>query len=219
MAQDHSHHHGEHSHDHGPRAFQPDHPEPRTHYQFLGLALRELLIEKGVYSAEEERRKVEQLEAITPALGARAVARAWRDPGFKQRLLADGKAALAELGIDSVAPMIALENDDKVHNVVVCTLCSCYPRMVLGRQPAWYKSHNYRSRMVREPRRVLAEFGLALSDAVELRVHDSTAEMRYLVVPQRPAGTEGWTEEKLARLVTRDSMIGVARASDPTSLA
>jgi nitrile hydratase subunit alpha len=139
------------------------------------------------------------------------VARAWTNPAFKARLLADGSAGVRELGIEVGATrLIVLENTPAIHNLVVCTLCSCYPRMVLGRPPDWYKSRAYRSRAVREPRDVLKEFGTNVADHVEVRVHDSTADMRYLVLPERPAGTEGWSEEQLAALVSRDSMIGVA---------
>jgi nitrile hydratase len=139
------------------------------------------------------------------------VARAWADPGFKARLLADGTKACQELGLDVPAlRLIAVENTPTIHNMIVCTLCSCYPRMLLGLPPEWYKSRPYRSRAVREPRTVLAEFGLAIPDHVQVRVHDSTADMRYIVLPMQPAGTAGWSEERLAALVTRDCMIGVA---------
>jgi nitrile hydratase len=197
--------------------FQPDDPEPETYHEFLGVALRELLIEKGVFSAAEERRKIEELQAASPATGARICARAWTDPAFKARLLADANAAIRELGIEPVHPLIVLENRPGRHNVIVCTLCSCYPRMLLGPQPAWYKSANYRARVVREPRAVLAEFGTSLPDDCEIVVHDSTAEMRYLVLPERPAGTAGWSEAQLAGLITRDSLIGVAPACDPAA--
>ena len=197
-----------HLHPHG-----PDHDDgPPTYYQAMEIALRELLIEKGIITASDVRRAVEAMDARTPAQGARVVARAWTNPAFKARLLADGSAAVRELGIE-VGPtrLIAIENTPALHNLVVCTLCSCYPRMVLGRPPDWYKSRAYRSRAVREPREILKEFGTVVADHVEVRVHDSTADMRYLVLPERPAGTEGWSEEQLAALVTRDSMIGVAR--------
>ena len=192
---------------------------PLTHYQIMEIALRELLIEKGVFSAEDVRREVEVMEARTPAAGSRIVARAWADPAYKDRLLADTKAAAAELGFEA-GPfrVLVMENTPRVHNLIVCTLCSCYPRMLLGLPPAWYKSLAYRARAVREPRAVLAEFGLTLPDDVALRVHDSTADMRYLVLPMRPAGTEGWREDDLARLVSRDSLIGVARATPPSAL-
>ena len=198
-----------HDHPHAPP--QPDDPEPSTHHHFLAIALRELLIEKGYFSAADERRVIERIEAHTPAIGARIVARAWVDPAYKRRLLADGRAAIAELGLEpGPLQIIVVENTARLHNVVVCTLCSCYPRPLLGLPPAWYKSAAYRARVVREPRAVLAEFGTRVADDVELRVHDSTAEMRYLVLPMRPAGTEGSSEEALAALVTRDSMVGVA---------
>ena len=195
---------------------RPDDPEPTSDYHFLGLAMRELLIEKGVFTADEERRAIEAMEARSPADGARIVAHAWTDPDYKARLLADAAAAARELGID-IGPtrLVVVENTAEVHNVVVCTLCSCYPRMLLGLPPAWYKSANYRKRVVREPRAVLAEFGTTIADGVEVRVHDSTADMRYLVVPLRPAGAEGWSEAQLAALVTRDSMVGVAPALSP----
>jgi nitrile hydratase len=194
-----------HPHDH-------DHDDgPPTYYQAMEIAVRELLIEKGIITAADVRRAVEAMDARTPAQGARVIARAWTNPAFKARLLADGSAGVRELGIEVGATrLIVLENTPAIHNLVVCTLCSCYPRMVLGRPPDWYKSRAYRSRAVREPRDVLKEFGTNVADHVEVRVHDSTADMRYLVLPERPAGTEGWSEEQLAALVSRDSMIGVA---------
>ncbi len=203
----------EHDHDH---PTLPDVEEPLGYYQVMEIALRELLIEKGIFTADDVRRTVEAMDARSPAQGARIVARAWVDPAYKARLLADGTAAVRELGIEMAATkLIVVENRPGLHNLVVCTLCSCYPRMVLGLPPDWYKSHAYRRRAVREPRRVLREFGTVIADDIELRVHDSTADMRYLVLPERPAGTEGWSEEQLAALVTRDSMIGVTRARSP----
>jgi nitrile hydratase len=174
-------------------------------------AIRELLIEKGVLTQEEIQRQMNYMEGRSPANGARLVARAWMDPAFKARLLADPKAACAEIGVDatSINEFVVLENTEKVRHLVVCTLCSCYPRPILGRPPDWYKSFNYRKRAVSDPRGVMREFGLGLPDDVELRVHDSTADIRYLVLPLRPRGTAGMREEELARLVTRDSMIGV----------
>jgi nitrile hydratase subunit alpha len=146
-----------------------------------------------------------------PALGAKIVARAWTDPEFKKRLLANGTAAVAEMSIPmGDAELIIVENTQDVHNVIVCTLCSCYPRTILGLPPDWYKSRNYRSRVVVEPRAVLKEFGTVLPDSVTLRTHDSNADMRYLVLPERPTGTEGWSQEQLAAIVTRDCMVGVA---------
>jgi nitrile hydratase len=183
------------------------------YHERLETAVRELLIEKGVVTAEAVRAAVEDIEDRTPALGARLVARAWVDPAFKARLLADAPAAARELGIDVGAThLTVVENTPEVHNLIVCTLCSCYPRAVLGLSPAWYKSPAYRSRAVREPRSVLAEFGTEIPDDVAVRVHDSTADLRYLVLPLRPPGTEGLDEEALAKLVGRDAMIGVARA-------
>ena len=213
MTQD-SHPH-EHGPGHAPHPFQPDHPEPKTQHELLGVALRELLIEKGLFTADDERRVIERLEAASPANGARITARAWSDPDYRARLLSEPNAAIEELGLDCPHPMIVVENDEAVHNVIVCTLCSCYPRMLLGPQPAWYKSGNYRARVVHEPRAVLREFGTELAEEVEIRVHDSTAEMRYMVLPRRPAGTEGWSEERLAELVTRDSLIGVCHTRQP----
>ena len=210
----HHHEHGDHAHHHPTR---PDDDAPLTQYQVMEIALRELLIEKGIISADDVRRAVEAMDARTPAQGARVVARAWSDAAYKSRLLADGSEAVRELGIDVGATrLIVVENTKQLHNLVVCTLCSCYPRMVLGLPPDWYKSRAYRSRTVREPRTVLAEFGTVLDPAIEVRVHDSTADMRYLVLPERPQGTEGWSEERLAALVTRDSMIGVTRPVLPT---
>jgi len=171
-----------------------------------------LLVEKGVLLREEIHRSVDWLVSRSPAEGARLVARAWADPEFKARLLTEARAAAAELGLDAgPSPrVVAVENSDEVHHVVVCTLCSCYPRALLGPPPAWYKSLAYRSRAVSDPRGVLAEFGLELDPAVELRVLDSTADIRYLVLPRRPPGTGGLSEDELSELVTRDSMIGVA---------
>ena len=181
-------------------------------------ALEQLLVEKGVISRDDLRRNIDQLVSRTPADGACLVARAWMDPGFKQRLLADAREAALELGLDAgPSPVVvAVENTEQVHHMVVCTLCSCYPRALLGPPPDWYKSLAYRSRAVSDPRGVLAEFGLEFGDDVELRVLDSTANVRYLVLPRRPADSEGLSEEELAALVTRDSMIGVAQPSAPS---
>jgi nitrile hydratase subunit alpha len=203
----------EHDDDHG-HAHAPAAKDEKIHgyYQVLGLALKELLIEKNIISADEVREAIEARDAITPALGAKVVARAWTDPAYRQRLLADGAAAVKELGIEPGATnLVIVENTPGLHNVIVCTLCSCYPRMVLGLPPSWYKSREYRARVVREPRAVLGEFGTQLPDDVEVRVHDSTADMRYLVLPMRPPGTEAMGEEALAALVTRDCMIGVTQ--------
>jgi nitrile hydratase len=206
----HDHHHG-HDHDH-PHPTRADADDRLTHWQAMEIAVGELLIAKGIVTADDVRAAVEAMDARSPAQGARGVARAWTDPAYKARLLADGTAALNELGIDMAATrLIVVENRPGLHNLVVCTLCSCYPRTLLGLPPDWYKSRAYRSRAVREPRAVLSEFGTTLPDNVEVRVHDSTADMRYLVLPERPAGTEGWSEERLAALISRDSMIGVTR--------
>lgn len=185
--------------------------QPYSYFQLMEVSLRELLVEKGVVTEAQVTEEVEAMRRRTPEIGARVVAKAWIDPGFKARLLADGTRGCTELGIEVAAlKLVVVENAPSVHNVVVCTLCSCYPRMLLGIPPEWYKSRNYRSRTVREPRAVLEEFGLEFSRDVKIRVHDSTADMRYLVLPMRPAGTEGWDEERLASIVTRDCMIGVA---------
>jgi nitrile hydratase alpha subunit len=197
-----------------------DHPhEPITNAGEPPVALRvraleELLVEKGAIDPEEVRQRIDWLVSRTPADGARLVARAWVDPDFRERLLADARAAALEIGLDpGPSPVVvAVENTDSVHHVVVCTLCSCYPKALLGPPPHWYKSLAYRSRAVSDPRGVLAEFGTDVDDDVELRVLDSTADIRYLVVPRRPPGTEGMTEDELAALVTRDSMIGVSEA-------
>ena len=213
MAHIHGQDHDHHSHE-GVIAAQDG---PLTHYQVLETALRELLIEKGVFTADDVRREVELMEGRNPGRGARMIARAWVDPAYKQRLLTNANEAAAELGFEAGAfRILVMENTPAVHNLIVCTLCSCYPRTLLGLPPAWYKSLSYRSRAVREPRAVLREFGTVLPDDVEVRVHDSTADMRYMVMPMRPAGTEGWGEDALAELVTRDSLIGVARAVEPT---
>lgn len=189
-----------------------DHPKHElSSYAKRIYAIRELLITKGVLTQEDIQRQIDYMETKSPANGARLVARAWTDAHFKTRLLADPKKACAEMGIDaaSLNEFVVLENTDTVRHLVVCTLCSCYPRPILGRPPDWYKSFNYRSRAVNDPRGVMREFGQELPDDVEVRVHDSTADIRYLVLPLRPAGTEGMGEEDLAKLVTRDSMIGV----------
>ena len=201
----------DHGHPHPHPNVRPDADDTLTHYQVMEIAVRELLIEKGVLSAEAVRREVEKMDARSPAQGARVVARAWSDPVFKAKLLELGNDALVDLGLErGPYKLVVVENTTDVHNVVVCTLCSCYPRWLLGLPPDWYKSRNYRSRAVREPRAVLREFGLDLRDDVTVRVHDSTADMRYLVLPARPAETQGWSEEQLASIVTRDCMIGVA---------
>jgi nitrile hydratase len=205
---EHEHHHG---HDHHGHSHEPiEVAEGAGHYELMVHAIKDLLIEKGVVSPEDIRRTLEIMDTRTPALGAKVVARAWADPDYKKRLLADGTKAVAEFGIGmGDAELIVVENTSAVHNVIVCTLCSCYPRTVLGLPPDWYKSRSYRSRVVAEPRAVLREFGTVVPDDVTVRVHDSNADMRYLVLPARPAGTEGWDEARLAALVTRDCMVGV----------
>jgi nitrile hydratase len=204
------------SEDHGHHPHPPSDPEART------LALESLLVEKGLLTSEAVDRVVTAFEQdIGPMRGARAVATAWVDPAFKQRLLDAPKEALTELGITEhqVEELVVVENSQAVHNVIVCTLCSCYPWAVLGLPPTWYKSAPYRSRVVIEPRAVLAEMGLELPSDVEVRVWDSSADVRYLVLPERPAGTDGWSEERLAAIVTRDCMIGVAKPSVPAGVS
>ncbi|MGA0715375.1 MAG: nitrile hydratase subunit alpha [Gemmobacter sp.] len=208
------HDHHDHDHDH-PEGATGGHPTLRdddaalTYWQRMEIAVRELLIEKGVTTAAEIAAQIDLMDSRSPANGAAVVARAWSDPDFRSRLLQDAAEASREMGFD-IGPLrlIAVENTPDTHNLIVCTLCSCYPRNLLGLPPDWYKSRAYRSRAVREPRAVLAEFGLVLPDGVTVRVHDSTADMRYIVLPARPAGTEGLAEGELAALVTRDSMIG-----------
>jgi nitrile hydratase len=204
-----------HDHPHAPITDRSEPPEARR-----ARALERLLVEKGVVSVEEVRARIDWLVSRTPADGARLVARAWVDEAFKSRLLADAREAALELGMDAgPSPVVvAVENTDRVHHLIVCTLCSCYPRALLGPPPAWYKSLPYRSRAVSDPRGVLREFGLELDSDVELRVLDSTADMRYLVIPRRPAGTEEMSEAQLAGLVTRDSMIGVAEPALPEAV-
>jgi nitrile hydratase subunit alpha len=190
--------------------------KPLSYFQLMEISLRELLVEKGVLTNEQVDAAVEDMRSRTPERGAKVVARAWLDDGFRKRLLENGTAACEELGLDVPAlKLLVVENTPQVHNAIVCTLCSCYPRMLLGIPPEWYKSRAYRSRMVREPRAVLKEFGLEIAENRQIRVHDSTADMRYIVLPMRPAGTEGWSEERLAALVNRDCMIGVAVPKGP----
>jgi nitrile hydratase subunit alpha len=207
-----SHDHGDHDHAH-----PNDHAAPDPEVALLEQAVRELLIEKGIISGEELHASITAMEGRNADQGAAIVARAWLEPEFKARLLADGTGTLRPLGVDLRGPELhVVENTPSVHNMVVCTLCSCYPRYLLGIPPLWYKSFEYRSRAVREPRAVLAEFGLHLADDVEVRVHDSTADLRYLVLPMRPPGTEHMSAEELAALVSRDALIGVAVARTPT---
>ena len=196
-----------HSHDHP--GTPPDVHET-GYYELMAEAIKELLIEKGVVSAEDVRRNLEFLDSRDPLEGGRVIARAWEDPDFKKRLLEDGTAAVEEMGLTmGDAELVVVENTDSVHNMIVCTLCSCYPRTLLGLPPDWYKSKSYRSRAVIEPRAVLTEFGTEIPADKPFRVHDSNADMRYLVLPQRPEGTEGWSVEQLSEIVSRDSMVGV----------
>ena len=200
-------------------AGEHDHPKHElSHHAKRIYAIRDLLIEKGVITEKDIQSQIEYQEARSPANGAKLVARAWVDANFKSRLIADPKAACAEMGIDatSINEFVVLENTEKTHHMVVCTLCSCYPRPILGRPPDWYKSFNYRSRAVNDPRGIMREFGLDLPGDVEVRVHDSTADIRYLILPLRPKDTEGLSEAELQQLVTRDSMIGVM---DPLPVA
>ena len=203
--------HDNHAHPH-----RPDQDDSLTYHKAMEIAVRELLIEKGLVTAAEVHRTIERMDARTPANGARVVARAWCDAGFRERLIHSPGDAIAELGHD-IGPthLIVLENTPEVHNVVVCTLCSCYPRWILGLPPDWYKSRAYRSRVVREPRSVLKEFGTEIAADREVRVHDSTADMRYMVLPMRPPGTDGMNETELAELVGRDSLIGVVEVDGP----
>ncbi len=203
------------AHEHGPEEQHEAGPKHElSHWAKRAYAMRDILIEKGVVTEDDIRQQAEFTESKTPANGARLVARAWTDPDFKAKLMADPKKVCAEMGIDAstLNEFVILENTDRVRHMVVCTLCSCYPRPILGRPPDWYKSFNYRKRAVNDPRGVMREFGLEVDEDVEVRVHDSTADMRYLVIPARPAGTEGLSVEELEKLVTRDSMIGVMDA-------
>ena len=197
------------------------HPEPEPRTALRARAIESLLIEKGLLSSDDVDALVQAYEQdIGPLRGARVVARAWVDPAYRERLLADGSAAIAELGLDGLRnKLVVVENTPAVHNLVVCTLCSCYPWAVLGLPPTWYKSFAYRSRAVVEPRAVLREFGLELDESVEVRVWDSTSEVRYMVLPERPSGTEAMSAEELAALVTRDAMIGVAKVKAPAVVA
>jgi nitrile hydratase len=207
------HQHDGHSHSH--------HPEPESYAAIRARAIESLLAEKGLISSETIDAIVQKFEQdIGPLNGAKVVARAWVDPEYKKRLFENGTRAVAELGFWNTqgSELEVYENTPDVHNMVVCTLCSCYPWSVLGLPPTWYKSAPYRSRAVREPRAVLKEFGTEVGEDVEVRVWDSTAEVRYLVLPERPAGTEGMSEDELASLVTRDSMIGVVKVKAPAGV-
>ncbi len=212
------HHDHDHGHDHDGKPIQED-ALPTLEAQVLETSVRELLIEKGVVSADEIRRAIEAMESRGESRGAEIVVRAWTDPAFKERLMNSPDDALMDFGID-MRPMelCVVENTEDVHNMVVCTLCSCYPRPILGIPPAWYKRRDYRARAVREPRAVLREFGTELPAGRQVRVHDSNADLRYLVLPKQPAGTEDWSQDKLAKLVTRDSMIGVSDVRSPSEI-
>ena len=199
-----------------------DGDDGQTYYARRAQAIEALLVAKGICTTGEVQLAMEQVEARSPADGARVVAHAWVDAGFKTRLLSDPIPALAELGYalaETTTQLEVVENTDEVHHLVVCTLCSCYPSTLLGRPPDWYKSLAYRSRAVADPRGVMREFGLNVAEEVKVRVLDSTADLRYLVLPRRPAGTEGLSEDELAKLVTRDCMIGVTDALSPVSMA
>jgi thiocyanate hydrolase gamma subunit len=202
-------------HSHAPQV------EEITDFEVLEIAVRELAIEKGVFTAEDHRRFTEFVEQLDPTRGARLVAKAWLDPEFRRLALEDALAASREVGVDWLEPtgfgtpsdftaFTVLEDTPKLHHVVVCTLCSCYPRPILGNSPEWYRTPNYRRRIVRWPRQVLTEFGLQLPEDVEVRVEDSNQKHRFMVLPVRPAGTEGWSEDQLTEIVTRDCLIGVA---------
>lgn len=204
-----------------------DEPHPGMDTEELGYyprrvqAIEALLIEKGVLTYEEVQDTIDQVESRSPSDGAKVVAHAWADPAFKDRLLSDAASALAELGYElpeTTPKLEVVENTSDVHHMVVCTLCSCYPRALLGRPPDWYKSFSYRSRAVSDPRGVMREFGLELGAGTEVQVLDSTADLRYLVLPERPEGTDSMSEQDLAKLVTRDSMIGVTQARSPEAV-
>ena len=213
------HDHPDHSHEGlspSGHPYRADNDTPLTYWQQMEIAVRELLVERGHVTPADIARQIDAMDARSPANGAAVVARAWTDPDFKARLLADASAASREMGFD-IGPLklIAVENTKDVHNMIVCTLCSCYPRNLLGLPPDWYKTRAYRSRAVIEPRKVLQEFGVDLPDNVQVRVHDSTADMRYIVLPARPEGTDGMDAEALAELVTRDAMIGTGLPRQP----
>jgi nitrile hydratase subunit alpha len=212
VSDDHHHEPGGHGH----------HPQPPSDVEARALALESLLREKGLITAEEIDQVVDVYEHdLGPMIGARVVARAWVDPEYRGRLLRGAAAAVAELGLGAppAGDLVVVEDTAEVHNLVVCTLCSCYPWAVLGLPPTWYKSPAYRARAVSEPREVMREFGLELPESVRVNVWDSSSDLRYMVLPERPAGTDGWDEEALAGLVTRDSMIGVARPRAPAGAA
>jgi len=212
---DHDHHH---DHAHSRHPTREDDDVALSYGEAKFLALKSMLIEKGVLTADQIRRRHEINDLLTPHQGARMVAKAWVDPAFKARMLKDAKAAAIELGIEvTEAELMAIENTPTCHNIIVCTLCSCYPRSLLGEPPPWYISKAYRSRAVREPRKVLREFGLSFPDTVEVRVHDSNADLRYVVLPMRPHGTDALSETELADLVSRDCLVGTALPTQDAS--
>lgn len=183
-----------------------------TEFEVMEQAIRELLVEKGILSASQIQAQIDDMDSRTPVMGQKIIARAWTDSAYRERLISDPKSAFAEMGVtrlDENPEVVVVENTPERHNVIVCTLCSCYPRVLLGMPPAWYKKRAYRSRVVKEPRKVLSDFGTELPDLTKIEVHDSTADMRYLVLPMRPAGTDNWSAEQLEALITRDAMIGV----------
>ena len=215
----HDHDHVAHSHEGmspSGHPYRADQDVPLTYWQTMEIAMRELMVEKGITTELEIMRTIDKMDSRSPADGAKVVARSWVDPDFHDHLMRDASSACAEMGFDIGAlKLIAVENTKTIHNVIVCTLCSCYPRNLLGLPPDWYKQRAYRARVVKTPRAVLHEFGLDLPPETTVRVHDSTADMRYIVIPARPDGTEGWSETDLATLVGRDAMIGVAQANSP----
>jgi nitrile hydratase len=220
---DHDHPHHHHDHDHGhDHDHDHDHGSELSEMQLRVRALETILTEKGYIDPAAIDRIIEAYETkIGPHNGALIIAKAWADPAFKQALLDDASAAIAKYGhVSRVGDhLIAVENTPQTHNMIVCTLCSCYPWEMLGLPPVWYKAAPYRSRAVNDPRGVLADFGVTLPEGTKIRVWDSTAETRFIVLPMRPAGTEGWSEDKLAELVPRDAMIGTGLAKDPGSVA
>jgi nitrile hydratase len=194
--------------------------QPYSYFQLMEVSLRELLVEKRIVSEAQVAAAVEDMRERTPERGAKVAARAWVDGSFKKKLLENGSRACEDLGLDIPdLKLVVVENTPREHNMVVCTLCSCYPWPLLGLPPVWYKSAAYRSRAVLDPRSVLADFGVTLPETTDIRVWDSTAELRHLVIPMRPAGTDGWSEDELAALVTRDSMIGTGCALDPDQVS
>jgi nitrile hydratase len=215
MPHDHDHFHHEGMSPSG-HPYREDNDTPLTYWQQMEISMRELLIEKGVTTPAEIAAQIDAMDARSPAQGAAVVARAWTDDAFKSRLLKDAAEASREMGFD-IGPLklIAMENTDRTHNIIVCTLCSCYPRNLLGLPPDWYKTRAYRSRVVSEPRAVLREFGVELPQTTQIRIHDSTADMRYIVLPAQPPGTEGMSQAELEKLVTRDSMIGTGLPRQP----